>query len=235
MLIDGGSNDGTQAWYAANPPLKNAVMVSEPDSGIFDAMNKGIQRATGRYIGFLNAGDTFSDSRALARISAGLAEATPEWMYSRAHVVGPDGSQVRSPVGRVPYSRVIHALGLATICHQTVYMKRTILNDLGGFDQRFGTAADYHLLLKAGRFLPPFTRTDVDVLYAAGGVSDLDVYRQLFRRHKARADAWGLGLLGKTADIAWTLLQVLVVASRKLAKPLLRKAGVKRLLGKVVA
>lgn len=235
LLIDGGSSDGTQSWYDQNRPLHDSVLISEPDKGIFDAMNKGIAHAQGQYVGFLNAGDTFSDHLALKRIAAGLKDGSCEWMYSRANVVDTSGRQVRNVVGRVPYSKIIHALGFATICHQTVYMKRSFLQDLGGFDLRFETAADYHLLLRAGRQANPTTRPDLDVLYEAGGVSDVDVYRQLFRRHRARVSALQLGPVGRTADTAWTVLQVVVVRLRKLLKPLLRKSGVKRFLGKVVA
>lgn len=234
LLVDGGSHDGTQEWYTGNPPLANSSLISEPDSGIFDAMNKGFRRAQGQYVGFLNAGDVFSDSLALSRICSALQSESPDWMYSRANVVGSDGQIVRDPVGRIPYSMTQHAFGFATICHQTVFMRRSLLEELGGFDLRFGTAADYHLLLKAAQRTAPFARSDLDVLYGVGGVSDVDVYRQLFRRHHARAEALQFGSVLQKLDFVWTLLQVLVVRMRKIGKPLLRRMGVKRFLGKVV-
>ncbi|MBT2248086.1 glycosyltransferase [Arthrobacter sp. BHU FT2] len=234
LLIDGGSSDGTQEWYSEHAPLESSFMISEPDGGIFDAMNKGFRRANGQYVAFLNAGDTFSDSDVLARICRAVRASKPSWMYSKANVVGPDGSIVRSTVGKIPYSRTHHALGFATICHQTVLMQKALLEELGGFDLRFGTAADYHLLLKAALRANPVARDELEVLYEAGGVSDTDVYRQLFRRHRARADAFQMGIVPKVCDFVWTVLQVLVVRGRKLCKPLLRRLGFKRFLGRVV-
>ena len=65
LIVDGASTDGTTSKvFALKNPLRR--MVSEPDKGIYDAMNKGMSFASGKYLIFLNAGDAFHDSEVLA-------------------------------------------------------------------------------------------------------------------------------------------------------------------------
>lgn len=235
LLIDGASTDGTQEWYESNPPLSESNIISEPDDGIFDAMNKAIRLARGEYIAFINAGDVFSDDDALQRISTVLRDASPNWSYGRAKIVNAMGIEVRNPVGHVPYSRIKHAMGLGTICHQTVFMKSKFIRELGGFDTNFGYAADYHLLLRAAVASPPHTRAEVCVLYGAGGVSDTDVYRQLKRRHEASVDAYNLTGVRAWFDELWARGQVGYIRMKKLTKRILFNLGVRRFFGRIVS
>jgi glycosyltransferase involved in cell wall biosynthesis len=74
IIIDGGSTDGTQDFIQAH---KNEidVWISEPDKGLYDAMNKGLRLATGDFVWFVNAGDTIADSDTVTKI---IATYTPE-------------------------------------------------------------------------------------------------------------------------------------------------------------
>jgi glycosyltransferase involved in cell wall biosynthesis len=74
IIIDGGSTDGTLAIIEKyNKQL--AYWVSEPDKGLYDAMNKGLQQAKGEYLLFLNSGDVFYDSQVIEKIFTGFPEA----------------------------------------------------------------------------------------------------------------------------------------------------------------
>ena len=67
LIIDGGSTDGTMDIVNKYKD-KIDVIVSEPDKGIYDAMNKGIDRATGEWINFMNAGDCFANSKIISEV-----------------------------------------------------------------------------------------------------------------------------------------------------------------------
>ena len=95
VVVDGASTDGSAAWLAAQQP---DVFVSEPDRGIYDAMNKAISRASGQWLFFLNAGDTFADAHVLrdvqAAIAANLAPTScmATWCISASRVIAATAS-----------------------------------------------------------------------------------------------------------------------------------------------
>ena len=79
IVIDGNSSDGTKDWLKINH--SNQKWISEPDKGIFDAMNKGIQFSEGKYLIFINSGDRFSDNMVLSNIHDILKIKEPSFIY----------------------------------------------------------------------------------------------------------------------------------------------------------
>ncbi|MFM8857489.1 MAG: glycosyltransferase [Actinomycetota bacterium] len=219
LLIDGASTDGTADWYRSVELDFPHRLVSEPDCGIFDAMNKSLNLVNGEYVLFMNAGDRFADGRAIGRMLARLDD-SPGWSYSRARTVDTMGNRVRPNIGRIPYSRFRHLYGISVVCHQTVVMRVDMLRELGGFDPQMENAADYHLLLKAASRQRPATYRDEDVDYLAGGVSDREVFNSLRLAHRCRVDALRLGPVATRLDAGWTALQVRYVGLRKRLKPI---------------
>jgi putative colanic acid biosynthesis glycosyltransferase WcaE len=69
VVIDGDSGDGTKKFLAGAPRSQNFKYISKPDRGLYHAMNKGIDLATGKYLIFLNAGDSFSTSSTLSKVN----------------------------------------------------------------------------------------------------------------------------------------------------------------------
>ncbi|MGB4053301.1 MAG: glycosyltransferase family 2 protein, partial [Dysgonamonadaceae bacterium] len=91
IIVDGNSNDGTVALIHRyeNERLK---WISEPDKGLYDAMNKGIKMATGDYLCFLNAGDTFYDTDTVQKIFASIDENhSPDILYGETAIVDDNG------------------------------------------------------------------------------------------------------------------------------------------------
>jgi hypothetical protein len=80
ILIDGGSRDGTLDVLQAHRD-RLAVLVSEPDGGIYDALNKGLARATGEVVGLLHADDVYADAEVLARVAGAFADPAVEAVY----------------------------------------------------------------------------------------------------------------------------------------------------------
>ncbi len=218
LLIDGASKDGTAEWYQSAGFAFPHAVISEPDNGLFDAMNKSLDTVKGEYVVFMNAGDCFADENALGRVLSRV-DSSLAWGYSRARVVDSDGRRLRLDLGTIPYSRVKHLFGGAALCHQAVIMKVALLRELGGFDLRLGDVADYHLLIKAASRVAPRTWPEIDVNYLDGGRSA--VAPDLWGKHRARVDVLELTPTAASVDGAWTAMQLARLRIRKKLKPLL--------------
>jgi glycosyltransferase involved in cell wall biosynthesis len=138
ILIDGGSNDGTLAIVDANKDIFD-IVVSEKDNGLYDAMNKGLSKATGRYVWFMNAGDEIAEINAIETISK-LALTMPDVIYSDTVFVDNTGKKLglRSEIlpHKVPDILTWPQFNKGMlICHQSFIVRRDlapfyILNNL---------------------------------------------------------------------------------------------------------
>lgn len=95
IVVDGLSDDGTAQWLAAQN-LPYCRWTSEKDAGIFDAMNKGIDRSSGEYFVFMNSGDVFAASTTLAAVrrAIGAAPSRPDLVYGDSIDVQADGNEL---------------------------------------------------------------------------------------------------------------------------------------------
>ena len=128
LLIDGGSKDDTVAKAKASG-IEFAHIVSEPDNGLYDAMNKGIALATGDYLCFLNAGDAFYAPDTLQTIAnaAATEETLPDVLYGETAEVDEDRNFVR--MRRLQTPKVLTWRSFKSgmmVCHQAFYAKRDI-------------------------------------------------------------------------------------------------------------
>lgn len=176
IVIDGDSTDGTtdllRAWKSDALRWQ-----SEPDGGIADAFNRGLLRARGEWIQFLNAGDTYSGPSALGAMAEHLETPGIVTGFSR---VGESTIPERVLTG----SDILRRRAL--ISHQATLTHRQIFFDRGGFDTGFRVRMDYEFWL---RVLPryPFTFIDeVFVEYRGGGVSERQ--RKAFHREERLAN-----------------------------------------------
>lgn len=147
IVIDGASVDNTLAIVRAFPS-RLSQLVSEPDAGIYDAMNKGLRLATGEFVGFLNADDMLAGPNAVARIAAAASRATPDAVYGDLSYVHKDRP---TEVLRYWSSGAFDANRLRygwMPPHPTFYVRRATLKSFGQFDLRFRIAADYDFMLR---------------------------------------------------------------------------------------
>jgi len=147
LVIDGLSIDDTVKVIEANwhPCL---VLSSEPDMGIYDAMNKGLTRATGEIIGFLNADDFYADAEVLARVAQAF-ESDPciEACFGDLVYVSEDNRNVVRYWKSRPYTKGGFARGWCP-AHPTFYIRRSALNRLGEFDLNYRLAADAEFMMR---------------------------------------------------------------------------------------
>jgi glycosyltransferase len=146
VVVDGGSNDGTREIVARYADIAGAV-VSEPDRGIYDAMNKGIALARGEILHFLNADDRFVDEGVVAEV-AQLFAADPglDLVFGDAIYLMPDGAFLRS-YGRVTARNLIYG----DLCHQVVFARKRVFDRFGGFNLDYRINADYDWMLRVFR------------------------------------------------------------------------------------
>ncbi len=174
VWIDGDSSDGTIELLRSRRVSPEDTILSEPDDGVYDALNKGIRHARGDVIGFLHGGDIFSDRRVLARIAEvfedpGVDAAYGDLVYVKKH----DPSAVVRYWRAGQFSVAKLARGWMPP-HPALYVRRETYARVGGFDTRYAIAADYDQILRMfsspglkSRYLP-----GVLVKMRVGGVSN---------------------------------------------------------------
>jgi len=168
LIIDGGSKDGT--LKIAKSFLKQGLdyLVSEVDSGIYDAMNKGVMRARGRWVLFLNAGDFFVSKQVLEQIFSKKIPEDTKVLYGNHVLLYGDGRERLVKAGREN-----DLWKGSQFCHQSVFVRREYLVS-NPFNLRRRLAADYEFFFEAWKKEVKFYYIDeVVAKYKKGGVSDV--------------------------------------------------------------
>ena len=165
IVIDGGSTDGTLD-VIAKYQSHLSYFVSEPDDGIYDAMNKGIKKATGDLIGLLNADDWY-EPEVLQVVADAYKRTSADIIYGRTFLVDSQG------IKRLRKDTSIFELWRGSpACSQAIFISKKAYNSFGLYDTRYKIASDYDLLnrmlhngAKAARLETPL------VNYSTTGVS----------------------------------------------------------------
>ncbi len=180
IIIDGASTDSTLdvvKSYAHKFKEKGLSFIinSEPDSGIYDAMNKGIAMATGQWIIFLNAGDVFYNKDVLALVSK-------ENLDSAGVVYG---NTIFERNGYFRYAvppQLEHFKIEMPICHQSVFVKTILMKDKP-FNLKYKICADYDFLIGAYLNNVPFIYVDIPFsIFSFGGISSSSYKSHLMLR-----------------------------------------------------
>ncbi len=148
IVIDGGSTDGT-VEIIEKYRSKLGYFVSRPDTGIYNAMNKGIKHASGDVIGILNADDFYADEYVLQDVIKEFAQNTKlEAVYANLEYVHADDIEkvVRYWKSR-PYKKGLFKMGWHP-AHPTLFVRRQVYERCGIFDENFKIAADYEFMLR---------------------------------------------------------------------------------------
>jgi glycosyltransferase involved in cell wall biosynthesis len=147
IIIDGASTDGTLKIIQEHAS-KNLVVKSEPDQGMFDAMNKGLAMATGDVIGFLNADDVYADSRVLEEMASVITSQNIDACYG--DLVYIDKSDLRKVVRywkSRSYRDGLFEKGWMP-AHPTFFVKRQVYEKYGGFDLDYKRQSDFELAMR---------------------------------------------------------------------------------------
>lgn len=144
VVVDGGSTDGSLDVIKKNAGKINS-WISEKDNGIYDAQNKGVAKASGDYLIFLNAGDSFYSERVVEKFY-GFTKANPAKIYfGNSNVTEADGS---SSVLVPPQKPDLNFWYSNTLNHQAVFMHTSLFKEFGCFNIENKYASDFEHLFK---------------------------------------------------------------------------------------
>jgi glycosyltransferase involved in cell wall biosynthesis len=202
IIVDGASTDGTLNILKSYDGRISAL-ISEPDNGVYDAMNKGLARAAGDVVGILNADDFYPRHDVLERVVRSLENSGVQAVYGDLKYVNKnDTSRVVRMwrAGSYDKKKLLYGWMLP---HPTFFVRREVFERFGYFNTSMGSAADYELML---RFL---FRYNLNAVYIpavlvhmrAGGLSNRSVINRL-RANKMDRAAWQVNGL---RPYPWTL------------------------------
>lgn len=170
IVIDGCSTDGSRELieqYADHI----SYWVSEPDTGVYNAMNKGIKVAKGEYVNFMNSGDCFASSAILSEVFA--TDHTADVIYGYMMRGSVDGEINNLSVMKPNLSWIdLYYDGLP---HQSSFIRRSLFDELGLYDESLKAVADWKFFVDAfvyHKATSEFVPKKISI-YAEGGISDV--------------------------------------------------------------
>lgn len=147
VVVDGASTDGTVALLNSHRD-RIAVLVSERDKGIYDALNKGLALATGDIVGLMHSDDFFASNRVLEKIAAAFDDPHVDGVYGDLdYVAKDDPRRIIRRWRSGEYNQRKLARGWMPP-HPTLFLRRSVIEKWGGFDTSFRIAADYDQMLR---------------------------------------------------------------------------------------
>lgn len=141
IIIDGASTDGTIDLIKEYAEKGWITYISEPDSGIYNAMNKGIKLAKGKYIAFLHSDDYYHNSDAVSLSIEALEKESADFSY--ANYIEIDNEKKRIMKGYL--ETFLHTMPFG---HPTMFTKTSVLRTENGFNEKYKIAADYDLIIR---------------------------------------------------------------------------------------
>jgi len=196
IVVDGGSTDATIELVKSNS-ARVSRFISERDNGLYDAMNKGIQLATGDIIGFLHADDLYADEQVLIRVAEAFRDTAVEACYGDLVYVAADNTQRvvrRWRAGDFTRGKMYNGWMPP---HPTFFVRRNCYSRNGGYCTDLGSSADYELMLRyiLCRKITVAYVPHTLVRMRAGGISNA-TFRNRIRAHAMDWKAWRVnGLL----------------------------------------
>lgn len=147
VVVDGGSTDGT-VELVKNHGQRVSNWVSEPDRGIYDAMNKGVAMATGDVVGILNADDVYADDAVLTQVADVFADPAIDACYADlVYVDQCDSSKIVRYWKSQAYEDGLFERGWMP-AHPTFFVRKAVYEKFGGFDLSFPRQADFELTMR---------------------------------------------------------------------------------------
>ena len=198
LIIDGASKDDTlriaEQYQAASP--HEVIIQSEPDKGLYDAMNKGLQRATGDYVVFLNAGDSFYAPDTLACVVKTVGSQSPAVVYGDTAITDAEGRFLHLRRHRPPQTLTWRSFKQGMlVCHQAFYARLDIARQFP-YNLKYRHSADVdwciRIMKEADRLGLPLVNANAIVAnFEEGGDTTQHHRDSLFERFHVMATHYG--------------------------------------------
>jgi len=192
IIIDGGSTDGTLEIIKKYPEVVDR-WISEPDRGLYDAMNKGLKMAQGEYVWFINSGDKIYEDNTISLIESMVNQSVkPDVIYGETLIIDTEGREIGMRRLSVPdtltWKKLIDGL---VVCHQSIIVKRSIAPF---YNTKFKISADYDWVLTALRNAKVIENSRLILSrYLDNGLSKNNIPRALRERFHVMRKNFGFG------------------------------------------
>ena len=146
ILVDGSSSDGSLEIindYSSNIDC----LISEPDNGIYNAINKGLLKVTGDIVGLLHAGDLFYDNNVISNVVNCFKQGDCDLIYGHSVVYTEDRKKIIRKNVSPKYKDNLMKFGWFP-SHQSIYLKSSVFDQCGDYNEDYKIAADYEFLLR---------------------------------------------------------------------------------------
>ena len=188
LVIDSSSNrTSIPDAIAKHPTIETRYSWVEP-AGIYPAMNAGLAQATGDYVYFANAGDTFYTFDVLSKVHAVIASTSPSWLFGDAEILELSGAKVITPRWDYLGEKSVSFSRGHFPCHQATFVHRETLLRQGGFDNTYSIVADYAAFLKLTLIADPIYLDFVIATFTEGGISTTKWRESFSQFHRARKE-----------------------------------------------
>ncbi|MBM6734350.1 glycosyltransferase [Mediterranea massiliensis] len=207
IIVDGASKDRTMDIVNRYRD-RIAVVVSEPDKGLYDAMNKGIRLATGDYLCFLNAGDSFHEDDTLQQMVHSIHTLQlPDVLYGETELVDHEGHFLRMRRLQAPEHLTWKSFRQGMlVCHQAFFPRRDLVMP---YDLRYRFSADFDWCIKIMKKSKVLHNTHLTLIdYLAEGMTTRN--HQASLRERFRIMARHYGWASTVAHHAWFALRLLL-------------------------
>lgn len=145
VVVDGESNDGSIELIENYKSCFDKIVV-EKDNGIYHAMNKAIKLVTGKFVLFLNSGDTLVDNQVLFNLTSTLSNTKADIVYCRPNLINDKGERLEDGT---PVVLSFDYFLLSTLNHQSTFIRRELFTKLGSYDLKYRYVADFEFWIRA--------------------------------------------------------------------------------------
>jgi hypothetical protein len=188
VVIDGSANAAVIPGILAQQAPLNATYSWHQPQGVYPAMNAGLEKASGAYVFFANAGDTFYDDSSVTEIHDVVSRDSPVWLFGQTAFVSSSGVTVTPPPFDYAKEKALNFSRGRFPPHQGTVASRPALLSFGGFDTKYRVSADYAAFLRLSLLADPAMTTGTIATFHAGGLSSKSWRESVRDMHRARLE-----------------------------------------------